>query len=965
MYHVILLICFYPWLMFIIIANSILLSYAEDNLKKVECEGILIYEDIINSSKKNKDDYLEEKTKKSRDIFHIPYFIIYKNKNKNVFSSNEHYNGLSVFIKHEINTKEKIEEEKINILNNFLYKIYNIEKYKKQINKYINNDIQNDIYLYLSVLKKNKKALFLKYNYLEKVYKNCTSIHLKDNHYVINKNCLSHKYILFNWTDEDLFFYKRNNINGKSNNLYTFYDHMENENSKIYYNSSLYINDYKNDNCPILSFLHIVKIDLIKASFPYFLKYFFLDVLKKKNEKAYNLFIFFMNYKIIKNVVINMFVDKRKEKKEKDKYKERNKYNDNEKEIDEDLKSYNIKNYYYNKYIFNISFNIYIKNYKILDVLSLFFNKFVCYHKKNNMFLMNSMNNNKIYIYLKNKNKIINHKNYIYNYGMQKNLYFIPYLFSSLYEEEEEKKIHLSTSLFFNYTVENIMNVVDIFHIGMHVENDYLLYKGYNKGMDVNINMMRIKLSREDVSADKNNEKKYIIDNNDNNDNNNNNNNDNNDNNNNNNDNNNVEGGEIYINRNINKRKENKVSDKNNTLNKNIKSNITIERIHIIMNKKDSYYLKCKIIILDLYGNHIFVDRERETNNNINVPFVNTENYKENSSHFMTTYVQDIIFDDKNKMNTRKKKNNNNNNNNMICNNNIIKYLINNENTRKKEDIKIYRYNYINLYYNTLLQNRYVIPCLKKKKKETPNINIHKYNYYKNIYDKDMLCADHDTYEFSDGKIYVNCTEEDDKNKKSKNIINNNMWNNINDKDKEDIKIYADKKNVYIHKNHDDDMLSIHTYDFYLYLSEISFPSSFFDEEKKFHNHHIYNETFLNKKKNDYNNNSYDIIYDLKHVNNFIYIPNTRMTEGNNNIFNIYNVYNKNKILHNIIKVNDMEKMDYPIYYNLYYTKDYYMDTTYIYSIPRGTDNINYILCITICTILFLIIITFYMFYNF
>ncbi|KNC36543.1 hypothetical protein PFLG_01890 [Plasmodium falciparum RAJ116] len=110
----------------------------------------------------------------------------------------------------------------------------------------------------------------------------------------------------------------------------------------------------------------------------------------------------------------------------------------------------------------------------------------------------------------------------------------------------------------------------------------------------------------------------------------------------------------------------------------------------------------------------------------------------------------------------------------------------------------------------------------------------------------------------------------------------------------------------------------------------------------------MYNETFLNnKQENDYNTYTYDTIYDVKLVNNFIYIPNTRITEGNYNIFNIYNVYNKNKILHNVIKVNDMQKINYPIYYNLYYTKDYFIDTTYIYSIPRGTDNINYIICIT------------------
>ncbi|ETW49315.1 hypothetical protein PFMALIP_02634 [Plasmodium falciparum MaliPS096_E11] len=276
---------------------------------------------------------------------------------------------------------------------------------------------------------------------------------------------------------------------------------------------------------------------------------------------------------------------------------------------------------------------------------------------------------------------------------------------------------------------------------------------------------------------------------------------------------------------------------------------------------------------------------------------------------------------------------------NNICNNNIIKYLINNEKNHKKEDIKIYRYDYIHLYYNILLQNRYVIPCLKKKKKN-PNINTQKKNYYKNIYDKDILCADYDTYEFSDGKIFINCTEEDEKKKKnsknSKNGMNKNMWNNINDKDKEDIKIYADKKNVYIHKNYEDDMLSIHTYDFYTYLNEISFPF-FFDEEKNVHTDDMYNETFLNnKQENDYNTYTYDTIYDVKLVNNFIYIPNTRITEGNYNIFNIYNVYNKNKILHNVIKVNDMQKINYPIYYNLYYTKDYFIDTTYIYSIPRA-----------------------------
>ncbi|SOV14506.1 conserved Plasmodium protein, unknown function [Plasmodium sp. gorilla clade G2] len=933
MYDVICFICLYLWLLFIIIGNNIFLLCAGENLKKVECEGILIYDDIINISKKNKEEYLEgKKKKKSRDIFHIPYFIIYKNVNKNVFSSNEHYNGLSVFMKHNINTREKIEEEKINVLNNFLYKIYNTEEYRKEINKYIKNNIQNDINLYISFLKKNKKALFLKSSLLESLYKNCRSIHLKDNHYVINKNCLSHKYILFNWIDEDVFFNKWN------------------DNMKRYDNSSSIYKSYK---CPILSFIHIAKIDLIKASFPYFLKYFFLDVLKKKNEKAYNLFLFFMNNKIIKDVVINMFVDKRMEK---------NKYKYNDKAKDEEHKTYKFKNHYYNKYVFNISFNIYIKNYKILDMLSHFFNKFVCYHKKNNIFLMNHNNNSNsnIYIYLKNKKQIIHHKNYIYNYGIEKNLYFIPYLFLSLYEEEEEKKKPVNTFLFFNYRVENLLNVVEIFQIGMHGENDYFLYKGDDKNMDVNINMMSFILSRQEISSYDNSEKKYISD-----------------------ENNNIEREQIYMFKNIKKIKEKKESYKNNSLNKNIKSNIIIDRIDINMKKKDSSFLKCKMIIRDLYGNNIFIDREKKINNNIYCPFLNIENYKEDSSHFMTTYVYDIIFEDKNKINTTQGENintlyNNNNNNikgknmntlynkTIYNNNNIIKYLINSDRNNRIEDIKIYTYDYINIYYKTLLQNRYVVPCLKKKK--INNVNIYKYNYYNNIYDKDMLCSEYDIYEFSDGKIYLNCSEQNDKNK-NKNIINNNnnnIWNNINDKDKEDIKIYADKKNVYIHKNYDNDMLSIYTYDFYLYLNEISFPSFFFQEQKQFHTEHICNESFLNKQENDYYHNSYNTIYDLKLVNNFIYIPNTNITEGNNHIFNIYNVYNKNKILHNVLKVNYMEKMNYPIYYDLYYnTTDFYVNNTYIYSIPRGTDNINYIFYITTSTIFLLIFITFYIFYNF
>ncbi|KNC36648.1 hypothetical protein PFLG_02001, partial [Plasmodium falciparum RAJ116] len=88
MYHVILFICFYEWLLFIIITNFMLLSCAGEDLKKVECEGILIYEDVLNntSKKNNKEEYFEgkknktkQKTKKKRRryIFLIPYFYYY------------------------------------------------------------------------------------------------------------------------------------------------------------------------------------------------------------------------------------------------------------------------------------------------------------------------------------------------------------------------------------------------------------------------------------------------------------------------------------------------------------------------------------------------------------------------------------------------------------------------------------------------------------------------------------------------------------------------------------------------------------------------------------------------------------------------------------------------------------------------------------------------------------------------
>lgn len=114
-----------------IICFNVIIGNENIRLKKLECQGI-----FINQEKDDKINILENNYDNS-------YYIIYKNGSDGIYNSNEHFNGLSIFLK---NKKEKYEDIKKSIYLSFLKKIYyssilelNFLKKKRQHNHFFKN----------------------------------------------------------------------------------------------------------------------------------------------------------------------------------------------------------------------------------------------------------------------------------------------------------------------------------------------------------------------------------------------------------------------------------------------------------------------------------------------------------------------------------------------------------------------------------------------------------------------------------------------------------------------------------------------------------------------------------------------------------------------------------------------------------------------------------------------------------
>ncbi|CRG99547.1 conserved Plasmodium protein, unknown function [Plasmodium relictum] len=845
----------YTIFIFIICCYNILCE--EKNVKKLECQGIYIYKE-----KKKKKDFFFEK----------PHFAIYKHEDSGIYNSNENFNGLSIFIKQKIKNYQK---DKKKVFDNFLCRIYYsdhsssiCEEMLLNGNKKIEKNKKKKYFEYISFLNRNIKGLYVNNKCFEKLYKNCS---FNINGY-INKNCLSHKYILFDWKSER--------------------DMKKWENHK---------NKNEIENKDVWSFIYISKTDLIKSLFAFHIKNFFLYTLKKKNERIYFLFNFFITNNILKDIYVISFIEK----------------------VDFDGKTneaFQEKDFTY-KYVFNISFNIYLKNYKSIDNLSFFFSKFYCEDRKNKMFFMNSFLNNKIYIYSKGSNHSITYENNLYSNSVKKNIFLLSYIYSNIRirnKDENTKK-----DLFLNYDIKNFPFLV---HDNLYYVNDYIIYK---------------EKSNEVIS------KKTISD--------------------------------VYVNKVV----------ENEGFNKKTK---TIINIHTAKNNYDNFFFlkKCKIIVVDLYPNNIIIDKE-QTDSHLKFSFVDIEKYKDESSHIITKFENENLFRGINYTNIMS------NIRNRLCLNldNVMAYQCNRISQGKsidklyfhknnfsdymrkdiymqyREDISENNHNIIKKSYDEKQKNlnkmRNYLNCNGNNfifSYETPLHSRYVAPCYRDLKENTNFCTKYDIVIISNAKTFLMCIDNNknrQNNKLSKIYNYNNYSNEINNYN--NFTIFSDSKNVYISK--DENILTIHTKDFYIYLNEISFHSFFYRKEEEKRKNDI--KSYLEKKEN-YNeinkNEDENFFYeDNVSFNDFVYVKAKHNKKYK--IFNFNKIHNDKKFPHNVIEASDVQKFDIPICYNLYNSKKFNSDIIYIYSIPRGNENYMFILYISSLISFLIIIFTLYISYKF
>ncbi|VTZ68554.1 conserved Plasmodium protein, unknown function [Plasmodium chabaudi chabaudi] len=524
-------------------------------LNKLECQGIFI----------NKEN--EEDLNILENNFNNSYYVIYKNGSDGIYNSNEHFNGLSIFFK---NKKENYEHVKKSLYLSWLKRIYypsiwklNYLKKARQNNYFFTGHDKiststEGIEMHLSILEKNINGLYVSDRDMVKLYEGCTSFFefdkvdkMKDwevnkverenknnsskkGFHKICKHCLSHKYMLLNWIDDEYLKKKQNETSNNSSDK-----HREVE---------------KFDEKDIWSFLHVSKTDLVKARFLFYIKKYFFKILEKKNKEIYKLFSSLIEMKILKDVNVSSFVEKKENGR-------------------------GVVNH-----IFQISFNMYTKNYKTIDSLSFFFSKFSCKDKMNKTFFTNSFLNNNIYAYRYGENNYqISYFNWAYKVGIETGLYFLSFIYlnASNFNWDGLKKmnVHRNNSRSCNFLLHyELDNIPVLFRDNLFFKDDYAMYKSDKCELILNKGVTNVDIYKE---------------------------------------------------------------IKNEGINKSTKTNIDI-----IYSKESGLNVQaCEGIVVEMFSNNIIVDPEK-VNKGIDVTFTNTENHKDKSVHVISKYYHKRLSND-------------------------------------------------------------------------------------------------------------------------------------------------------------------------------------------------------------------------------------------------------------------------------------------------------------------------------
>ncbi|SBT34281.1 conserved Plasmodium protein, unknown function [Plasmodium ovale wallikeri] len=892
---------------------TVSLSNNDEKGKKLQCQGVFIYEEREEHKVMGDEDLRAQ---------HIPYFLIYKSESNGMYNSSEHFNGLTIFIKSK---KKNYEQVRKKVFSTLLRKIYLPEEsfptQRFEANEASADDVPkaatewtSGSTMYRSSVEgrhiKGSKDTLLEIS-TSLVEENMHSLYVDNVHFEeLYKGCFSP----FKSYTEGI-----KNGNNKTRTIHMIDKNcLSHKHILLYWNYETEINrlnkkanrNYKNcDNkCEKEnenSVWLFMYITMGDLVKAKFTLYVYLFFLRMMSKKNKGS-SFLFHFLINKNVLRDIHIES---------FIQRS--------ISTTEKT-PTRLFLTTKYIFHTSFHMYTKIYNCVDLLSFFFSKFVCEDKNNKIFFMNNFVNNNIYVYSEKYDKEKKYENNTYTHGVKKGLFLMSYIYSLIRENNWKNYEHVRKKKEKKISNYGIANFPLLFQDHLYGENDYIFYDEKENKI-----VRNTRISNAHVHKD-------------------------------------VEGEGIH-------KKAKTVIDIRLGESASI-TEVATEVVGTPLVGNNFSLVTCNMVVVDLYPNNIIVDREKMSND-LSVTSADTENIKEKSPHVITKYENRILLKKVNDSvvfsclfcrlllcrsigergisqlsatqkgnNKRKEKGND-------------PILINDKGgingMREKWTCGRYeRYkngNHSNcdrvvFSYETVFSSRYVSPCFKKKA-EMVHSNIGR-----------GTCTNYDVVTLSNAKLFLNCF----------NGGNTQVNRRVNKELQFEYTIYADAQNVYLHES--DNVRSVHTKDFYIYLDEISFYpllSHNGNEEAENDDHgHVVGKKPILKEKKKKKKITHEKEYSYENGNsfhNYVHVKTINKDSRKHRMFNFKKIYSDRKFPHIVVATNGMQEMRTPTYYSLYNGEKYYYDIAYLYAMPRGNENYYYVLAASSFVSLFLVLFTFYL----
>ncbi|CAA9987611.1 conserved Plasmodium protein, unknown function [Plasmodium knowlesi strain H] len=373
---------------------------------------------------------------------------------------------------------------------------------------------------------------------------------------------------------------------------------------------------------------------------------------------------------------------------------------------------------------------------------------------------------------------------------------------------------------------------------------------------------------------------------------------------------------------------------------------------------------KCSAIVLDMHPNGIFLDKERLGNSNLTASFADIESYKSVSPHVVTKYLlnlsqrrpsSDGFTLDELASETLSPEREGGEGEYLREASigdlpHVVPLPIREEDTTKGSC----QQPCADFSFDVQICSRYFAPCEQGKelKRSTGKEGVHlsgggtSHTYY-----GDDICADYNAMMLSNAKVFLNCEGD-----RKESVTTNEHRRNAT--------LYADATHVYFHGG--EDMLSVHTRDFFFFLSEVSFVQVL--SSPRVNHRHGKNVQGGDAQwgangQSEYSDKREEIAEIL--TTHFLSAYSFARTINMEKISNKRIIYNEilggDPPWHHVVATNDVEMLRWsPSNGDATDSRaDYYVDLVYVYSVPRGAHSYLYVLCVSVFTSVLLVFCTF------